>query len=60
MGFCFSDCATEERGLVQIGHGVKEIVKLLLARSLKTQAHYSLSVGSLDTARGVSISCSVF
>lgn len=59
MGFCFSDCLIEERGLVQTGHRVKEIVELLLAGSLTTQSHCSLSVGYLDTARDVLISCSV-
>lgn len=60
MGFCFTDCAAEECGLVQSAHEVNEFVKLLLARSLKTQAGCNLSMGSLDTARGVLFSCSFF
>jgi len=59
-GFCFTDCAVEERGLVQSAHEIHESVKLLLARALKTQAGCILSVGSLDTVRGILFSCSLF
>lgn len=60
MLFCLTDCDVEQCGLMQHAHGVNEFVKLLLARSLKTQAGCYLPMGSLDTARGVLFSCSVF
>lgn len=60
VGFCSTDCAAAEHGLVQSAYGVNTFLKLLLARSLKTQAGCNLSMGSLDTARGVLFSCSPF